>query len=1181
MGTVYLAEAPDGTRVALKVLHPHLHATAGFFERFRREGSVGRRIQHRNVVRTLDVGVGDVGGESRHFLVMEHVAGRTLREILDELGPLPEALCVHIAREAACGLAAIHEAGVVHRDLKPENVIVTSGDEEGDDGSVDHGRPVTAEHVVKLMDLGVARLVKESVRLSRTGAFVGSVHYAAPEQFRDIGGDVDGRADLYALGLVLYEIASGVQPFEAKGVARVLGKILHEEPRRLGELSPQVSPFFEEVVHTLIRKDRDDRFASAADLIAVLDDAEESAWWSERARAVRAETARPLRRIRIPRETGIHGREKELELLEDRFARAASGRGQVVLVEGEAGVGKSRLADGLVERLERRGEELHFLFGSYLPAGAATALGALSTAFREHLGEGGAAEHLRRTPRLVPGFEAILRGEPPPPGSPALSKDTVITCFVTVVQALATERPTVLLVEDLHFAPEDARDVFTSLALAAAESRVLVIATTRPGLPPDWMAHLSRMEHAETLPLDRLRPKDLALLLRDCFRSERLAEELGYRVALMSDGNPFFVFEIVRALREGGLIEQRPDGTWVSTGAIDDIRIPSSVRDLVNARVAELDDDDRYLLDVAACEGFEFDASLVGDAIGIPRIPALQRCARIEKRYRLVRASGRRFVFDHHQVQEALREALPLPLREEYHAALARALEARLGADERDPEELAGADCVRLCEHHLSGANGPHARRYLEPALEHLAAGHLQAPAVSLAQRMLAVPGVLTGKARAEILLQLAGAYRPLDMLGRREEQEAAAREAARLADATGDRPLRSRAAFVLGMALWRRARHEEAEASFRRARRLSEAVRLHERDLALSREAGDRRGEARATGNIGRVSLQQGRLRVARTHAERYLEMCREIGNEEGEALAEGTLGGILFSQGQFDEARTHYERALALCRDQGDRQGEGRAESGLGNVCAARGRIVEARTHLERARELARETGHPRNEAAATMNLGVVLQEQARFEPARAHFERALALHEAIGNRPSVAIAQHNLGGVLREMGRTEAADERFGAALAACEELGIHGLHVATLLALGDLRVAQGDVEAARELLRNALRMARERDYRSDETLALCALAALPGGDVPAATAALRTNDPLLESSARIESRFLLWKAAGDRAYLAEAKQLLDASLDLVPAESRSDVRERVRLHREILSAWRREGRPSVTT
>ena len=149
MGKVWRATGPAGP-VAVKVIHPHLLESPGFFKRFLREAELGKSVVHPNVVRTLDVDAITVGGTQQNFLVMEYVEGQTLRGLLEELTRVPEELCRHIGREMAKGLAAIHAAGAVHRDLKPENVLITK------------------EHAVKVMDLGVAQLAGESLRLSRS-----------------------------------------------------------------------------------------------------------------------------------------------------------------------------------------------------------------------------------------------------------------------------------------------------------------------------------------------------------------------------------------------------------------------------------------------------------------------------------------------------------------------------------------------------------------------------------------------------------------------------------------------------------------------------------------------------------------------------------------------------------------------------------------------------------------------------------------------------------------------------------------------------------------------------------------------------------------------------------------------------------------------------------------------------
>ena len=135
MGSVYLAEAEGpaagverGRRVALKVLHPHLLKNPEAVERFEQEAEAGRRVEHENVVRTLGAGMAGTNGTTVRFLVMEYVEGRTLRQLLTELGTVPEALLREIAVQTAAGLAAIHAQGIVHRDLKPENAIITDSE---------------------------------------------------------------------------------------------------------------------------------------------------------------------------------------------------------------------------------------------------------------------------------------------------------------------------------------------------------------------------------------------------------------------------------------------------------------------------------------------------------------------------------------------------------------------------------------------------------------------------------------------------------------------------------------------------------------------------------------------------------------------------------------------------------------------------------------------------------------------------------------------------------------------------------------------------------------------------------------------------------------------------------------------------------------------------------------------
>jgi tetratricopeptide (TPR) repeat protein len=1121
MGTVYRAQGADGANVALKVIHPHLVTKPGFRERFEREVEAGRRIRAENVVATLDAGEAEADGQPTLFLAMEYVEGQTLRALLEELGRVPEDLCVHIGREVARALVDIHAAGVLHRDVKPENVLITP------------------DSRVKVMDLGVAELADESLRLTASGEFVGSVLYAAPEQFAERS--PDGRADLYNTGLLLYELATGEHPFRGDEMAAVIQRQLTEKPRPPAELVPQLSPLFEEVVLHLMEKDREQRFATATDLLDVLELKERSTWWGERARELRVATAGPLRRVRVPRDTPLHGRDTELAQLDALYDRARAGEGGVVLIEGEAGIGKTRLADEFTARLARRGEEFHFLYASYPPGGAATGSGAFSTAYREFFGAEDIEDRLaRHVPEgLVPAFAALLLGAPPPAGVAPLSRDAVLHAFTLVTHALAADRPTVVLIEDLHLAPELGRAIFASLAAAVADHAVLLLGTARPGLEP--LPHVSRLE------LRRLTPKELASLLVDLFRSERLAEELGWAIATKSDGNPFFVFELVRALREDQLIAREPDGTWVKTGLIKELHVPSSVLDLVEARIRDLDDTDKDLLEVAACCGFEFDPLLVAAALGLGQIPAMKRLAFLEKQHRLVRAMGRRYVFDHHQVQEALYNGMPELLREPYHARLGAALEERGG-------DADGARAVELCEHFLLGAVADQARTYLPAALTHLRDGYLYDEAIALAQRALAAEALLEGAERVKVLLQTAVS---LETRGRHEEDRAVLEEALGLADGLDDPSLRAKVRAHLGrLSIWmsdydaardwliqardiaRGAGDAAAERKalgnlaivYYRQREFGEAQEIFRDVVRDAEEREDKRALAIGLLNLGNVHWCLNEYDEARSRYERYRDLSREIGYREGEALAAGNLGNVFIAQGRLAEARAHYAEVIRLSVGIGDLHKVALFESSLGSLDVTLGRPERAREHLERSLELAREIGMPREEAGALWGLAELAESVGDSAERGTWLEQALAIFDSTGERDAAIAVRVDLARLASESGREPDA---------------IRHLDVA--------------IETSRELDESGLLL-----------LALAARAGLPGGDAAQAEAQLEAGLGRLSMRQQMLVLHLLHEATGKPGYLKQARGILRRMREHAPEEDRDEMVENNRLHRTIATS-----------
>jgi serine/threonine protein kinase len=232
MGMVYRATDRElGEEVAVKLLRAELLGSdETAIERFKNEIRLARRISHRNVVRTHDLGECD----GAYFVTMEYVRGITVRELLQTRGRLGVASTLALARQLVDALAVALDAVVVHRDVKPENALV---DDQG---------------VLKVMDFGIARLAQGASNVTQAGLVVGTPAYMAPEQL--LGEEVDGRTDLYAVGVVMYECLTGVLPFVAPSPIAVISKVLTTAPVPPLSRNPEVPAALSALVVELLSK---------------------------------------------------------------------------------------------------------------------------------------------------------------------------------------------------------------------------------------------------------------------------------------------------------------------------------------------------------------------------------------------------------------------------------------------------------------------------------------------------------------------------------------------------------------------------------------------------------------------------------------------------------------------------------------------------------------------------------------------------------------------------------------------------------------------------------------------------------------------------------------------------------------------------------------------------------------
>ena len=1069
MGVVYEAEDEElSVAVALKALRFDVGQEEQALTRLKLEVLLARSITHQHVCRVYDLGRHGLNGDSAWFLTMELLHGETLRERVRRRGRLGVAEVLPLVEQMVSGLAAAHRAGVVHLDFKSGNVIVGRSGGRGSERAV-------------VTDFGLSRMVAgwpaafaagRETPSTAGGEVAGTPEYMAPEQVR--GAAAGPAADIYAVGVVLYELMTGQLPFSAPTPWESAMRRLTEAPPPPRSLVGEIDEQWEAVILRCLAREPGARFARVEEVAEALSGREP---WTALGTSVV--------RFSLPGERDAFvGREADLAELDRRMEKSGA---RLVTLLGTGGMGRTRLAVRYAwQSLGKWPGGVWFcdLSEARSVEGIVSAVGG---ALGVLLGKGDPVGQLGDAIAgrgwclvVLDNFEQVVEQ----------AEETVGRWVEQAREArfIVTSR------ERLGVRGEEVQEV-EPLGMRAAMDLLVERATRqRPGFAPTEAERKSVQEIvrlAEGMPL----AIELGAARLRVMTAGELAARMGDPLRVLGGGGAGRHAGL-RAAIEGSweLLEPQAKGAWAqcavfeggftlaaAEGVLDLSAWPDAPEtvDLMQVLV------DKSLLRmwVPAGAGSEPSAARFG------MYASLQEYAR-EKLREMDTEAERRAEERHGRwyAQYGTEETL-------------RAFWRRQGGVNRR------AELARELENLVAGC-----RRAVERGDCETAAGTYSAVSLVLELRGPFSTGVALGNTVLGLPLVVKHRVLVLRALGflerksgRLEEARAHFEVAFAIARDLGDRRMEGWGHADLGGIDGDQGRVNEARAHYEAA-------------LANVRDAGDRHDEGLAHEYLGCMDLDQGRIEEARTHLEAALAIHRELGSRRNEGDVLGNLGILHKLEGRTEEARVHYEAALAIHREVGNLDGEGVVLGGLGNLLLALGRMDEARTHYEAVLAIARELGHRRMQAIFLGNLGIVHEGQGRMDEARIHYEAALAIHREVGLRSAEGTVLANLGNLLLGQDRIDEARVHLESALTVLGEVGDRRVEGVALGNLGKLFRREGRMEEAREALERGERLLRDVGDPIELGKLLCMRAELEleSGDTAAARLTLHEAEELAAGS-----------------------------------------------------------------
>ena len=1109
MGAVYRAtDLVNNRPVALKTLHFFLDGETQMAQtRFHREFRVLERLDHPHIVRAYAHGTHN----DRPFLILEYLEGTTLTNVLAKGSPARSNL-LDIARQLCDALVYLHANNIVHRDLKPGNVMLL---------------PPLQTPQVKLMDFGLVRHGDLSGQFTQEGMAVGTVAYMAPEQAQGIS--IDFRADLYALGVILYEMATGRTPFSHDNMATVLVQLLTSSPPPPRALNPNLDEPLEKLILTLMAKEPAQRPTSTEMVSARL---------AELAHSPAPPAGKSARGVDLIPHVPLIGREAALNELTYIWARTVAERPvdqpgpadpkpNVVLLSGAAGLGKSRLlaeASLLVRLGNNRFVSSHCREYTSLPYQPVvnileTLLPALSASEQAALPADLA--------RILPNAGIRASGESGPSDQAEARRRLFAACWM-IFQQLAQGKPLMMAVEDIHLADPTTLELLDYLAQHTGQDSILLVLSYRPEeiLPGTPMAtfdyQFRRNPAVHRIELEPLKHNQIAHFVQIALGREQLPVGLVDNLQRATGGNPLFVEETLKALAAEGQVAEwlngQPKGWPKPAGPA--LQLPLNVLALAERRLQQLEDRDRSILTMAAALGEEFSFVLLQTMAKLDEddlldvIDRLLAAQLIEELPLKAREDRYRFT------QEALRQALVRSTSQRrirrLHQRAGEAIEQVYDAGQR-------RHWPGLAYHFGQAGDNRRALKYSLLAGDAAADVYANAEAIGYYRQALAL--LKPVEVDDQLLIDLyIGLGRALELNSQFDEALAAYEDLERLAQQQGSPALELAASMALATIL------SFGSAIFDIVR----AEALSEKSLSLARELGDQAAEAKILWGLSNIYSFTNRLETAIEYGEHALALSRRLDLRQQMAFSLNDVARSYFFSGRLNRAQEKAGEARQLWREQKNRPMLADNLALTAQITIYTGRFDQALTYSNEAFEVSQATHNVWGQSYSQFRIGQVYWEYGQPDEAITVTAEAVRLSDVAGfvagqvaTRAALAMIYAELGAAKRGI---DLVDQALDIAAAAAQ---FH--RAATLAAKAQIHLLDGNLAEAEM----AINQAKTDPNRAD----------LPINFLPVILAdgelALRQND-LFRTVAVMDDLMITLRRYGMELYLPDSLYLQGQAL-----------------------------------